>query len=91
MGLLSLGEEVKGVLFMRNLPSLLRPPYIFLVLGVIFLFVGVVSTCTGVSWARFGRVIYRDKEPNEFWWDVGVSYLGGVFFIGVFIYRLYGL
>ena len=73
---------------MPDLHSFLRPPYIFLILGVISLSVGVVSTCTGESWARFGRVIYRAREPNEFWWDVVTSYLIGVCFIGYFLYRV---
>jgi len=77
-----------GTLLMPDLYSLLRPPYIFLIFGIISLSVAVVSTCTGVSWARFGRVIYRAKEPNEFWWDVVTCYLGGVFFIGYFLYKV---
>ena len=44
--------------------------YFYLILGVISLFVGVVSTCTGVVWARFGRVIHRDNQPKEFWEDL---------------------
>jgi hypothetical protein len=45
----------------------------------ISLSVGVVSTCTGVTWARYGRVIYRAKEPTEFWRDVVVCYLWFLF------------
>jgi hypothetical protein len=74
---------------MPDLHSLLRPPYIFLILGVISLSVGVVSACTGVTWARFGRVIYRAKEPNQFWEDVLATYLIGVCFIGYFLYKVY--
>jgi hypothetical protein len=69
----------------------LAPPYSFLIFGIVFLSVGVVSTCTGVSWARFGRVIHRDKEPSEFWRDVAAGYLCGAFFIGYFLYKVYGL
>jgi hypothetical protein len=76
---------------MPDLHSLLRPPYIFLILGIISLSVGVISTCTGVTWARYGRVIYRAQEPKQFWCDVAVCYLGGVWFIGYFLYKVYGL
>jgi hypothetical protein len=71
--------------------SHLRPPYIFLILGVISLFMGVVSTCTGEAWARFGRVICRAKEPRQFWEDVATCYLIGVCFIAYFLYKVYVL
>lgn len=68
--------------------NFLSPQYMCLILGVISFVAGVVSTCTGVSWARYGRVIYRAKEPNEFWFDVAMTYLAGVFFIGCFLYMI---
>jgi hypothetical protein len=74
---------------MPEMHSLLRPPYIFLILGVISLCVGVVSTYTGVTWARYGRVIYRTKDPRRFWQDVATTYLIGVCFIGYFLYKFY--
>jgi hypothetical protein len=67
----------------------LTPPYRFLIFGIVFLSMGVVSTCTGVSWAPSGRVIHRDKEPSKFWWDVAAGCLCGAFFIGYFLYRVY--
>jgi uncharacterized protein (DUF486 family) len=88
---LSWKEGEKGVLFMPDLHSLLRGPYYYLILGVISLSVGVFSTCTGVTWARFGRVIYRAKQPKAFWEDVITCYLIGVCFIGYFLYKVYGL
>jgi hypothetical protein len=75
---------------MPVLHSLLRGPYFYLILGIISLSVGVVSTCTGVVWARFGRVIYRAKQPKEFWEDVVACYLIGVCFIGYFLYQVSG-
>jgi hypothetical protein len=77
--------------FMLDLRSLLTPPYIFLILGGISLCVGVVSTCTGVTWARGGHIIYRAEEPRQFWQDVAMCYLIGVGFIGFFLYKVYGL
>lgn len=70
--------------------SLLRGPYFYLILGIISLTVGVVSTCSGVDWGRFGRVIYRAEHPKEFWEDVVATYLIGLCFIGYFLYQVYG-
>jgi hypothetical protein len=69
-----------------DLQSLIRP-YIFLILGVFALSVGAVSTYTGETWARYGRVYYRAKQPKEFWENVVGSYLIGCF-IGYFLYRV---
>lgn len=63
---------------------------LYLILGVISLSVGVAATFTGVTWARFGRVIYRAKQPKEFWEDVIACYLIGVCFIGYFLFSVYG-
>jgi len=60
-------------------------PYILLVLGFVLLFGAVVSTCTGVTLARFRGLVYRAKEPNEFWWIVAIYFVGGVLFIGTFL------
>ncbi len=73
---------------MPDMHTVLRPPYIFLVLGCISMSVGVISTCSGETWARYGRVIRRDKEPKQFWEDVVASYLIGVCFIGYFLYKV---
>ncbi len=74
---------------MPNFSSPLRPPYFFLILGIISFCIGLVSTCTGVTWARFGRVIHRDKEPKEFWEDVVATYVIGVFFVVYYFYKVY--
>ena len=71
---------------MPAMHSQLSSPYIFLFLGVISFSVGVISTCTGVTWVRFGRVIYRAKEPKQFWEDVATSYIIAVCFFGYFLY-----
>jgi RsiW-degrading membrane proteinase PrsW (M82 family) len=76
---------------MPDLHSLLRPPYIYLILGAISFSGAVVSTCTGKSWGRFGGFVYRAEEPNQFWWLVAVYFLGGVLFIGIFMYDVSGL
>jgi hypothetical protein len=62
------------------------PPYSLLILGAISFSAAVVWTCTGKAWVRFHGWVYRAKEPNRFWWEVAMYYLGGVFFIGYFLY-----
>jgi H+/Cl- antiporter ClcA len=66
----------------------LRPPYIYLILGIISFSGAVVSTCTGKTWARFRGSVYRTKEPNAFWRVVAVYFLGAVLFIGLFLYEV---
>jgi hypothetical protein len=60
--------------------------YGLLLFGVFSLFLAVAGTCTGEAWARFGRVVHRAKEPKQFWWLVAMYYVGGVCFIGYFLY-----
>jgi hypothetical protein len=74
-----------------DLNSLLKPPYVFLILGVISIFAAAVFTCTGKVWVRFSGWVYRAKEPGWFWWEVALDYLIGVCFIGYFLYEIYGL
>jgi hypothetical protein len=62
--------------------------YVFLIFGVFSLFLAVAGTCTGEAWARYGRVVYRAKEPKQFWRLVAVYYLGGVCLIGYFLSKL---
>lgn len=69
----------------------LGPPIGFLIFGVFSLFLAVRGTCTGEAWAYFGRVVYRDEKPKQFWRLVTMYYLGGVCFVGYFLYKFYGL
>jgi hypothetical protein len=69
---------------------LLRPPYIYLTLGVVFSFAGVASTLAGKTVGRAGGWAYRAKEPIQFWLGVVLYFLGGVLFIGRFLYKVYG-
>ncbi len=61
------------------------PSYILLILGFVLLFGAVVSTCTGVTLARFRGLLYRAKDPRDFWWLVTIYFLGGLLFIGIFL------
>jgi hypothetical protein len=70
---------------------LLRPPYIFLVVAVISFSAAVVSTYTGKTCGRFSGCVYRAEKPVQFWLAVAMYHLGGVLFIGLFLYKVYGL
>ena len=76
---------------MLYLYSDLRPPYGLLIVGVIFLVFGVNATITGESRSRFGRVVSRTKDPDEFWQDVTMFYVCGVLLIADYAYKTYGI
>jgi hypothetical protein len=79
----------KGMaLLMPNLSTLIRPPYVFLILGIISISAATVFTGTGKVWVRFNGWVYRAKEPGWFWWEVALDYLIGVCFIGYFLFRV---
>jgi len=67
------------------------PPYGLLIFGVFSLFLAVAGISTGEAWARFGRVVYRAKEPKQFWWLITIYWFGAVGFIGYFLYQVHGL
>jgi len=69
----------------------LRPPYSLLIVAAIFLVFGVAATITGESRSRWGRVISRAKNPEEFWQDVTTFYLCGFLLIADYVYKAYGL
>jgi hypothetical protein len=71
--------------------SFVRTPYGLLVFGLFLLFLGVAGTLTGEAWGRFGRVVYRAKEPGKFWRLVAALYLGGVCLIGYYLYKVYDI
>jgi len=73
------------------MPGFLRPPYIFSIVGIISFSAAVVWTWTGRVWVRFDGWVYRAKEPNWFWFEVAMYYLGGAFFVGLYFYKVYGL
>ena len=59
--------------------------YIYLILGIATLSWAVISTCIGKTRSRFSGWAYRAKEPGAFWFAVAIYYLGGVFFIWIFL------
>ena len=66
------------------------PPYGLLAFGVASLLLAVVGTFTGEVWARLAGPVYRAKEPKQFWRLVAAYYLGGILFIGYFLYKVHG-
>jgi hypothetical protein len=71
---------------MPDLHQFLRSPYFSLIVGVISFSLGTVWTCTGRAWTRYHGWVYRAERPTQYWLVVAVYYLGGVFFIGKFLY-----
>jgi hypothetical protein len=67
---------------------LLKPPYIFLILGFISISAAVIFTCTGRVWVRFNGWVFRAKEPKWFWWEVALDYLIGLGFVGYFLFKI---
>jgi len=75
--------------FMAGWDSQISSPYYFLIVGLISFSAAVVSTCAGKTYGRYGRgLASRAKEPTDFWWTVAIYYIGGVCFIGYFLYRV---
>ena len=70
---------------------LLEVPYIYLILGVLFLFGGVIATCTGKIYGWYGDSASRSENPVEFWCTVAISYLSGVIFIGIFLHQVFAV
>jgi hypothetical protein len=70
--------------------SFLRPPYIFLILGVISISAAVAFTCIGKVWVRLNGWVYRAKEPGWFWWEVAIDYLIGILFVGYYLHKVHG-
>jgi hypothetical protein len=67
----------------------LKPPYGLLMGGLLLLFLAVGGTCTGKAPQFFGRVVYRDEEPNRFWRLVASYCVFGLVLIGQFLYKVY--
>ena len=59
----------------------------YLLIGIVFLIMTVVFALSGEAFERFGHIAQRTKEPKRFWWDVVMCLLGGLFFIGLYLYQ----
>jgi hypothetical protein len=67
---------------------LIYPPYLFLLVGIVFLVLAVIWTFTGKAFTRFNRRVYLAEEPIVYWWNVASYYFVGVFLIGYFLYKV---
>jgi hypothetical protein len=74
---------------MPNWDSLLNPNFIYLIPGCIFIFAAVVSMRAGKTYGRFGVSASRSEEPAQFWWGVALYFLGGIFFIGIYMRSIF--
>ena len=72
---------------MHNL--LLRRAYIALFGGILMSVMAVAGTCTGKLPGRFGDVSYRAKNPGQYWSALAGYYLGGIGFIGYYLYMVH--
>jgi hypothetical protein len=59
--------------------------------GILMLIMAVVGTCTGRLPGRFGDVSYRTKDPKQYWPTLAAYYLGGIGFIGYYLYKVHPL
>jgi hypothetical protein len=65
--------------------ELFKPPNVFRILGIFFLFIAALSTLTGKTSGRTRRMISRAEEPRNFWWIVVIYFAAGVGFIEYFV------
>jgi hypothetical protein len=56
-----------------------------LIIGALFFTGAVTSTLTGKTLARPGRIIYRAKDPSDFWWVVATYYFVALFFVCLYL------
>jgi hypothetical protein len=59
-----------------------------LLVGIILLVVAVVFTLAGESLEPFGRRVSRAEEPERFWRDVALFYLGAIFYIALYLFNI---
>ncbi len=48
----------------------------------------VAGTCFGKLPGRFGYVGSRAKDPKQYWSALAMYYLGGIGFIGYYLYKI---
>jgi hypothetical protein len=78
------------MLLMPDMNSLLKPPNVLLIVGVIFISAAALFAYTGTVWVRFSGWVDRDKKPRVFWGEVAAYFLVGVFFVGCFLSKFLG-
>jgi len=61
---------------------------IALFFGILMFVMAVAGTCTGKLPGRFGDVSFRAKNPGQYWSALAGYYLGGIGFIGYYLYKV---
>jgi hypothetical protein len=59
----------------------------FLLIGILLLVMAVFFTLTGETVERWRGIVSRSEESKRFWWDVALIYLGGIFFIALYLFN----
>jgi hypothetical protein len=83
---LSLGEH--GSESMDKFSYLIDRQHRFLLIGIVLLLMAAVFTLTGETVERYHGMVYRAEEPKRFWWDVALFYIGGIFFIALYLLNI---
>jgi len=63
----------------------------FLLIGIALWLLVVASTLTGQTFqaSRYRPgIVDRSEKPKQFCWNVVLYFLGGLFFIGLYLYRI---
>ena len=69
----------ESIAFMDRLSRLLTPEYSDFLLGAVFLLWAILSAFFGACPGR-GAIVYRAKNPKEFWISVSILSVLGAFF-----------
>jgi hypothetical protein len=60
----------------------------FLILGAVLMVMAIIFTLTGECLVKYQGIIYRDKDPKEFWQGVAVYFLLGLLSLGLYLYTV---
>ena len=59
----------------------------FLLTGIVLLVLPAIFILSGETFEPRGGIVCRAGEPKRFWWNVVMYSLGGLFFIGLYLYQ----
>jgi hypothetical protein len=58
----------------------------FLILGIVVVVMALIFTLTGRCLVKYQGIIDRANNPKEFWQNVALYYLLGLFCLGLYLY-----
>ena len=79
----------KAETIVMQMESLLNPRFIYLILGVIFLALAVVSICTGKAYSGYGGWACRANQPAQFWWGIVVMGLSALVCTAIYLHSAF--